>query len=175
MYIFSAMQQYLSPYDRGSAHESTIISQTGQRVPNPLHYTFHFKNDTLADEAKHFCAHANVELDPRTKKPINWYNTMLKPKRESDGRTPAIDPDQYFDQKKQKMWNKWDQTLNEITVFTEKDVEGWVLGDNFIAHFIEEIKKLPLKAQNEIREDQERSKRETEEAISKEAVGLKKS
>lgn len=126
-------------------------------------------------ERKHWSAHADIKLDPLTKLPKNWYDTDLKPKFDpKDEKTPVIDPDEYYDVKKQKMWNKWDPDLNEIKVFTEKDIEGWLIGEQFIAYPPEEAKKFPFQAPplvvEEVKEDQKQSKAATELLISQNAV-----
>ena len=99
---------------------------------------------------------------------------MLKPRFKEDNKTLFEDSDEYFDMKKQKKWNKWDQTLNEIKVFSEDDLAGWVIGDNFIAQTLPEKGQISSKIQEEVKQDQEESKTVTEASISQEAVQLKK-
>lgn len=165
------MEQYTLIHDRGSPHESTIVTSTGLRKPDPLHFTFQFKNKELAAQSKHYTAHAYSKLDPQTAKPVNVYDTILEPKLRSDGKTLAIDPDDYFDRKKKRQWNQWDKDKNNLEEYTEEVIEGWVLGDDFVAYTVEEEQRLSPKETNEIKADQELWKAKTEEAMSENAIG----
>ena len=106
----------------------------------------------------------------QTKEARNWYDTVPDPVLQEDGKTLAVFPDQYYDHKKQIPWNRWDLNTNLITEFTEKHIEGWMIGNDFIAYSKPEVNKVPPQAQAEVKADQEQSKVATEKAISKEAV-----
>ncbi|KAI9703362.1 MAG: hypothetical protein M1836_007930 [Candelina mexicana] len=160
---------------KGAAHESTIQTATGEKLPQPLHYTFHYKNEALAKRGTHWSAHADVKLDERTGKPINWYDTVLKPKYHSDGKTLVEDSDIYYDKKKGQEWSKWDPNRNEIKEFSEDVLKGWMISANWIAWSPKEGKTVPPKAQEEVKQDQAESKAATEALISQEAVEPPKS
>ncbi|KAL8836101.1 MAG: hypothetical protein Q9170_003049 [Blastenia crenularia] len=155
---------------KGSAHENSIRTPTGELINDPLHYTLQFKNDTLVQKGTHWKAHAYVELDKQTGKPISWYNTNLKPMREADGKTLVEAPDKYYHPKWQQMWDIWDTSLNKMNVFPEEILEGWFIGDNFVASTVKEKGKVSQTDQDEVKQDLVECKTATELILQQESA-----
>ncbi|KAL8941698.1 MAG: hypothetical protein Q9211_001713 [Gyalolechia sp. 1 TL-2023] len=159
---------------KGSAHESRIRTPTGEVIKDPLHYPFQFKNHTIVQKRTHWKAHAYVNLDESTGKPPNWYNTSVDPVREADNETLAEAPDEYYNHQKQRVWDIWDPVLNGMKEFSEKFLEGWFIGDNFVVSTVKEGSKTLQGARDEVEQDQVESQMATELMLSQEVAERQK-
>ena len=113
-------------------------------------------------------------IDTQTTQPKNWYDAILEPRFGEDKKTPKEYLDEYFSIQKQKTLNKWDPNLNEIKVYSEDVLEGWYIGETFIAYPKEEKGPVLLKELEEVKQDQQQSKAATEKAIALTAIKPKK-
>lgn len=159
---------------RGSAHESSIHTPTGEQIKDPLHYTFQFKTQALQQRGTHWKAHAYITLDKETGKPISWYNTALDPVRDIEGRNLVEASDEYYHYQRKRLWNIWDPDLNQIKEFSEEILEGWSLGENWIASTVSETGKVSEKERDEVEQDLLAGKIATEQTLAQEAVDHKR-
>lgn len=90
-----------------------------------------------------------------------------------DGSLPEHS-DQYYDYTRDMEWNQWDPKVSKCKEISEDVLDGWVIGDNYIAHTLKEKNKVPPKEQGEIKQDQIECKAVTEAVLSQETIRSKK-
>ncbi|MCJ1472210.1 hypothetical protein MMC13_000857 [Lambiella insularis] len=127
---------------RKDAHDGSINSQTGEMEPDERHLTVDYKTDQMIRDETHQTLHGYIEIDPTTKRAINYYNVGSAKLKDQ------VESDTYF--RKFVRINNWGARAM-VEVEEPDELQDLDLGDDFFTIPSEILDKLESEATEDMK------------------------